>query len=143
MHDAILRQIAEARGKKVTREAFIYLDPTGDKKKFAQCETCAMWRKEEERCAILGKAKKVDADDSCNFYVQGAPNSLPILDPAPVTPEQAGFVDRQVRCENCGAFDAARGVCAAYEAINKALPDNFDLDPKVDPQGCCNANHPK
>lgn len=131
-------------GRVVKRDAFIYLDPKSPEDKFAQCETCMMWTGPEHKiCTILGKEVTVNAEDSCGLYVHG--------DPMPeeaehavklVTPEEAGFLaNTQVRCENCGSFDAGRSTCIAFEEINKALPEQFDLTSKVKAKGCCNAWH--
>lgn len=124
---------------KITRDAFLYLDPKAPKDAFAQCATCALYVAGAERCAILGPAQVVLPGDSCGLYVPGSPN--PDLDTkALVTPEEAGLVHRQVRCENC-VYLKAEG-CDLYWQLNKALPDVFDLDNDVDPQGCCNAQTP-
>lgn len=130
--------ILEAKNsmKKLKRDVFIYLDPKGDKDKFAQCSTCALWT--GDRCSILGEDVKITADMSCNFYVNGEKNP-----DQPVkklhTPKEAGLVTRQVRCENCRSF--SDGKCMLYEALNKL--EMFDLDTKVNPKGCCNAQMPK
>lgn len=125
-------------GEKVHRDAFIYLEPKEPKDTFAQCASCAMWT--GKTCTILGPDVPVDDDDSCSFYVHG-PKAQPGTEKALVTPEEAGFVDRQVRCENCVSFNA--GTCELFKALNKALPEQFDLEEKVNPKGCCNAQREK
>lgn len=133
--------IAEKKEKmeKITRESFTYLDPTGDKSKFAQCGTCRMFT--GTGCTILGKTK-VTAEMSCNFYVHGEPaKDKEGKEEALLTSKEAGLVNRQVRCENCRSF--SNGVCLLYQALNKKNPDIFNLDEKVDKQGCCNAQMPK
>lgn len=139
----VVRRLTEAKkGEKIKRDAFLYMEPSGDNPKFAQCETCSFWTgPKHNTCYILGK--DVDADDTCGLYTEGDPNpALAGNELASVSREEAGFADRQVRCENCVVFDG-KGKCLGYEAINKALPEHFDLDVNVKPQGCCNAQRPK
>lgn len=124
--------------QKITREAFIYL--SGKDKDFAQCGTCWLFNPEKERCAILGPEFKVDDDDSCNFYLKGEPNKGMKLVKR-VTPKNAGFVDRKVRCENCKY--GGSGECKLYKVLNEKLSDIFNLDEKIEPRACCNANTPK
>jgi hypothetical protein len=146
-HDHILRRINEANGgdessSKVTRDAFLYLDPKEPNDKFAQCETCMMWTgSEHNTCTIIGLDEEVKATDSCGLYVHGDPvpeeagNEMKL-----VTKEEAGFVSAAVRCENCGAFDG-NSICVMFEDLNKM--SLFSLNTKVDAKGCCNAWHPK
>jgi hypothetical protein len=140
--DLVRRVIAEAKEEKIKRDAFLYLEPTGAGDEFAQCATCVMWSgPEHNTCYYLGK--DVDADDSCGLYAPGKPNpELAGNELGNVSREAAGFVDHPVRCENCMVFDG-KGKCLGYEAINKALPEHFDLDVNVKPKGCCNAQRPK
>jgi hypothetical protein len=142
MSDIIRRILSEASTEKIKRDAFLYMEPKGDMPEFAQCETCVFWSgAEHNSCYMLGK--DVDADDSCGLYSPGQPNpELAGNELGNVSKEAAGFVDRAVRCENCLVFDG-KGKCLGYEAINKALPEHFDLDVNVKPQGCCNAQRPK
>jgi hypothetical protein len=44
-----------------------------------------------------------------------------------------------VRCENCLYFGTDTKICSLFEDLNKKLPKDFKLDPKVDARGCCNA----
>jgi hypothetical protein len=123
--------------KKINRDAFIYLP--GKDKEFAQCGTCWLFNAEKERCAILGPDFKVDDDDSCNFYLKGDhPKDLKLV--KRVSPKNAGFVDRKVRCENCRY---GGDHCQLYQQLNSRLPDIFDLETKIESRACCNANTPK
>lgn len=126
---------------KITRESFVYLEPRGDKTQFAQCSSCRMWTgKEGNTCSILGKTK-VTGDMSCALYVHGNPSpGLKGKEVASYTPKEAGLVKRSVRCENCRSFKD--GICMLYQTLNKSNPDIFQLDEKVNPQGCCNAQMP-
>lgn len=126
--------------ERITRDAFLYMDPKQPKDAFAQCATCGLYVGGTERCSILGPAVVVKAGDSCGLYAHGSPNpDLPIH--GLVSPEEAGLVHRQVRCENCTYLTPAG--CDLYWQINKKFPDLFDLNNDVDPQGCCNAQTPK
>ena len=123
---------------KIARDAFLYLAPQSPVDAHAQCGSCLMYVPSIERCAIMGEAR-VTAGMSCGLYVHGVPHDQVVI--RAVTPKEAGLVDRQVRCENCVAFSA--GECDLYKKINRALPDMFDLDAKVDAKGCCNAQTPR
>lgn len=124
---------------KITRDAFLYLDPKLPRGAFAQCETCRMWT--GKRCTILGPAVEVDAGDSCGLYVPGEPNTAGKVMKS-LTPKEAGFVSRQVRCENCIAFDG-KGKCKLFMELNKKAPEFFNLTETVHRQGCCNAQQAK
>ena len=136
-----LKTLLEAKktGEKITREAFVYLDPKGDKKEFAQCSTCHHFT--GTGCTLLGKTA-VAATMSCNFYLPGdtSPDKEG-KEKERLTPKQVGLVDRKVRCENCRSFE--NGTCLLYQALNQSHRNIFNLDEKVDPQGCCNAQMPK
>jgi Pyruvate/2-oxoacid:ferredoxin oxidoreductase delta subunit len=121
--------------KKIDRSAFIYLDPIGDKKQFAQCGTCVAFLPGKKRCGLFGPNDEVIADASCGLYVNGKPHDdQPMLNS--VTPRDAGYVLGQVRCENCTWYVDKK--CELFEKLNRELPDIFDLDVDVAAQGCCN-----
>ena len=122
--------------QKVTRDAFLYLGPKGDK----QCGTCRDWVSKDNRCRILGPSVNVTASMSCGLYVYGTPLRPGNPTKAIVTPEEAGLVDRKVRCENCRWGGSE---CGLYKLLNEQQPDIFDLDTKIHPKGCCNAQEPK
>jgi hypothetical protein len=129
---------------RITRDAFVYLDPSGNEDEFAQCGTCAIYDEDAQRCGLLGPDLQVDPDDSCGLYVPGEPGAM-VPDDGPeayVSAEQAGFVSRQVRCENCTYYNADMQGCDLYYKLNKALPQMFNLDTRVDAKGCCNAQTP-
>ena len=120
----------------IKRDAFLYLDPRGNKNKFAQCETCMMWTGKHKTCTILGKEKEVLGTDSCGLYVHGKPHEdMAGMEMEAVTPKEAGFYSGQVRCENCKHFDVDH--CHVFEELNEM--EMFDLDEWVDAKGCCNA----
>ena len=123
-----------SKGKKIDRSAFLYLEPETDEPEFAQCLTCIHFVEDEERCVILGDDLEVLPTDSCALYIPGEPRAEPDDIETLVSPEDAGFVKGEVRCENCryGGDE-----CQLYIKLNK-LPD-FDLDTKIEPLGCCNA----
>jgi len=123
---------------KLTRAAFLYFDPQQPADKFAQCGTCRFFCPGAERCALFGDGKRIRPDDSCNLYVKGAPTDNQRVTSS-VTPEEAGWMHGQVRCENCAAF--IRGKCHLYILLNQKLGSLFRLDEQVDPKGCCNGFH--
>ena len=137
-----LRQLLEKKettGEKITREAFIYLDPKGEVVDFAQCSTCRLWT--GTGCLLLGKTK-VTGDMSCSFYVKGEPQKDKAgKEESLLTPDEAGLVKRKVRCENCRSFKG--GACMFFKMLNEKLPEVFDLDISVSSNACCNAQKPK
>lgn len=125
--------------EKIKRDSFVYLSPKAPKSRFAQCGTCMMFRPATEQCAIFGPNKKVSGrDGSCGMYEWGKANHLPVHEV--MTPEQAGYVERQVRCGNC-YYGGPK--CGLYMALNKALPEKFDLEEEIEEFACCNAQTPK
>lgn len=124
---------AVTAGRKIKRDAFLYMDPKSPKDSFAQCGTCLMFT--GTGCTILGKTK-ITKDMTCGLYVRGKPQlHLKGKEQSLVTPKEAGLVDIQVRCENCRY---GGGDCGLFKTLNDKLPDMFDLDVKIDPKGCCN-----
>jgi len=119
---------------KITRSTFLFL--RGGAADFAQCGSCIFGK---NFCAIMGGAKVSAKDGSCNFYIQGSP--IYERDIASLTRSQAGYVERQVRCENCKYFERRR--CGWYHELNAKFPDEIDLDERVEPADCCNANTPE
>jgi hypothetical protein len=130
--------------EKITRATFLYMDPKAPEDEFAQCGTCVHFLKKLGRCELLGPKVEIDDDDSCGLYAHGTAEADEVPE-ALVTPEEAGLVDRQVRCENCKFFDPdsePREHCDLYSQLNRILPKLFDLDRYVDEYGCCNAQTP-
>lgn len=147
---------------KNNRDAFLYFNhrPNSPKTEFAQCVTCRMFVPSEymgtdddmDLCIAHGSKVKVGEEYSCGLYSgwpKGPPNPQVIRDhaaelskgiPGSVTPAESGLVEREVRCQNCFFFKPDEKKCGLYMALNKALPELWDLDENVDPFGCCNAN---
>lgn len=129
--------ISEAEQPKVDRSAFLYMHPKEPADRFAQCSTCVQFLPTKRRCAIFSENDKVVKTASCALYVHGTPHDdQPIINS--VTPQEAGYINASVRCENCEHFDG-RNTCKLFVKINRQLPSVFDLDPNVDAKGCCNA----
>lgn len=133
----LLEKSTYDRGGKIGRWAFLYMEPrSSSTKDFAQCGTCQLFMPGKERCGIFGKDDVVKAEASCGLYLQGQPrDDQPVQ--AIVTPEEAGYVEAKVRCENCGWFKD--GKCGLFAMLDESFPDTFDLKSKVSPTGCCNA----
>ena len=80
--------------------------------------------------------RQVVANASCGLYIQGRPHDdQPIQDV--VTPDEAGYVLGQVRCENCSWYK--NGTCELFAQLDRQMPDTFDLKDSVSASGCCNA----
>ncbi len=142
---------------KIGRDAFIYLPPGTRGDDNAQCQTCRMWvpdaytRFGHDVCILHGRDVKTPARASCGLYanwpedrvdqtvVQTHAQEMRAKNTKSVTPEQSGLVDREVRCENCFYFEEDEGDCDLYEQLNRKLPNVYDLDIKVEEDGCCNA----
>src|ERR1051325_2797382 len=150
----------------MTRDAFIFLTPKSDaeKEEFAQCGPCRMFVPEHyldgikgSRCVSDGSDVEVDDDDSCGFFVSwptedGSSVEHVVEDhaaelikgiPGSVTPEDSGLVSRRVQCRRCTFEQGGARKCGLYEELNSKLPDTFDLNTKITPNSCCNAQEPK
>lgn len=121
------------RGVKLTRDAFLYLEPNKDNKNFAQCSTCAFLLS-GDACAIM--RRRVSPDASCGMYVEGKTIKEPI---ASYSPGEVGYIETKVRCENCKWSNKDSLECGLFKKLNTQLPQDFDLDTRVIPKGCCNA----
>jgi hypothetical protein len=127
---------AKTSTSKIPRSAFIYLTPKPNTPQFAQCGTCGVFIPNKNQCALFGKKDHVVAGGSCGLYAYGEPSN----DQEPsnsVTPKEAGYVDAQVRCENCSWLDGT--TCELFKRLNSEMPTVFKLETKVDARGCCNA----
>jgi hypothetical protein len=150
---AIARRLCEQEvpvaREAITRNAFLYLEPREEKNvdQHAQCATCAMFTGEEhETCTIHGPNERIVAGGSCGLYVEGDPMSDEAgHEMVLVTKDESGYVERQVRCENCAVFELDGTACTLYDNLNAMEHGlfRFELDSKVDPKGCCNAQTPK
>lgn len=123
--------------RKLDRSAFIYLEQIKPTAQFAQCVTCSLFLPGRERCAIFGKDDVVKANASCGMYIQGSPSDDQEIRGV-VAPEEAGYVEEQVRCENCIWFNVEPSTCGLFEDLNRAMPDAWDLEEKVLAKACCN-----
>jgi hypothetical protein len=135
-----LMEQAYAKGDLIGRWAFIYLEPKAEtganRDQFAQCSTCQLFMPGKKRCGIFGQDDVVVANASCGLYLQGKPHDdQPIQ--GLVTPEDAGYVKGQVRCENCSWYK--NGNCELFAMLDEKMPDTFKLDAAVHAKGCCNA----
>ena len=123
---------------KIKRDAFLYFDNAADSPQFAQCGPCFHFDKDNEICAVfLWEEADVTAVDSCGLFVPGTYDGHRVKEGEGVSRKEADFaIDTQVRCENCnyGGDD-----CELYAMLNEALPNVFDLETKINSQGCCNA----
>lgn len=132
--------IIEAAGKrnaKIDRSAFIYLEPKNEGKDFAQCSTCQHFLPGKLRCSLFGPDDKVIALASCGLYAAGSPHDdQKIINAA--TPQESGYVEEAVRCENCSWFNTDKS-CGLYQELMQKMPDAFDLEIQVKDQACCNA----
>jgi hypothetical protein len=81
---------------------------------------------------------------SCILYSPGPPTDVkPSEIVGRYTPEEIGYVERPVRCENCIRLDEQRMKCGLFLKVNKELPEIFDCDPNVDKHDCCNGQEAK
>lgn len=116
---------------KIQRDAFIYLGNTGGDH---QCKTCTFLT-EHKICTIANKV--VEDTWTCCFAIDGSYSGM--MPTKLLTFEEMGLYKGQVRCENCRYGGKT---CALYTKLNKAFPNEFDLDEKIEPKGCCNAFEP-
>lgn len=137
-----IRDKMPASVERVDRSAFLFMETRQPEEQFAQCMTCANFINDKKLCKLFSETDVVTKGDSCGFYLPGenATGATPV---AIVSPDEAGFVSRKVRCEHCKFFDPTnepRTHCDLYTQLNLILPDVFDLDRYVDEDDCCNAN---
>jgi hypothetical protein len=136
-------QLKSVKIEKITRAAFVFMKSKAPQADFAQCETCVRFIRNKGKCEDVS-APKVDDDDSCGIYAHGKYSGDGTVRNL-VTPEEAGFVSRKVRCENCMLFDPnseAKTHCDLYTQLNRTFPLLFNLDRYVDTHDCCNAKTP-
>lgn len=123
---------------KIKRDAFLYLDSKDPR--FAQCGTCIFG---PSACSIMSGISVDAKTGSCGFYIGGSRRIHERL--ASLTKRQTGYVERQVRCENCKFSAPGRygnHTCLLYRTLNKDHPGLFDLDEEIESLGCCNAQVP-
>jgi len=137
--DALKQGYAKGAGAKVKRDAFLYIDGKGADT--GQCSSCKLWVKGADICLIHGMHIKIKGTASCGLYVPGKPVSSGLAQEL-VTPEESGLVERKVRCGNCRFSKNGATVCGLFWYVNDCMPEIFDLDIKIEPQGCCNAQMP-
>lgn len=133
--------------EKIERSAFLFMKARGKNKgRFAQCITCIHFLIDQDRCYLQRDRDDVDDDDSCGGYYPGEPTKGTDLKPlGNSTPEELGFVEREVRCQNCMFFDPdseALTHCDLYTQLNRMFPALFKLDRYVEKLDCCNAQTP-
>lgn len=129
------KRVPESTPAKIGRDAFLYFNPKPPDDSFAQCSTCFMFT--GTGCLIHDKRIRITKGMTCALYVHGVPRTNERgKEIAMVTPEESGLLEAQVRCENCRYGGKE---CALFNMLNKKMPDTFDLDPKIDSKGCCNA----
>ena len=126
----------------IDRSAFLYMDPISSDPLFAQCATCRFWMP-NQFCALFATAPTVKATATCGLYVYGTPSNQQPRVACTVWPSEAGLEDRPVRCENCHWFRPEQQACHLFVRLNIDNPTVFNLDIKVHPRGCCNANTPR
>lgn len=152
--------------EKITRATFIYFPPRVPEiaEDNAQCGACRVWVPQHAmptipgpRCVLHGSKMDADDDDSCGLMIpwptpDGQPVAQVVKDharelmkgiPGSVTPEQSGFVKRRVQCHRCYWGRQSNTRCGLYELLNKLQPMVFDLDTKIEPHACCNAQTPR
>ena len=129
--------------EKVKRDGFLYLEPDGEDDDFGQCADCKMFLEKLGLCSLHGKGVKIKPTMSCGLFVPGGPAKESELEHMAknFTPAESGLVDREVRCENCISFMDNK--CKLFAMLNRLSPANFDLNAKVEAQGCCNAQRPR
>jgi hypothetical protein len=128
----------ESKGK-VGRDSFLYQDPRGDADHFAECQTCHDYT--GKSCENFEKGNTVSSTGSCGLYHHGKGSDKHLGNElGNYTKEEAGYVERPVRCDNCSFFDDDESYCELFETLTSKFPSVFHLETKVDPHGCCNAH---
>lgn len=132
---------AKKESKGLCKSVFLYMEPapTDNKETFASCAGCRMFLKKQQLCSLHGPDLKVDRDDSCGLFVRGkAPiDEIDHLETS-VKPEESGFTEGPVQCQNCHYYwpEKDGGDCLLFRMLGI---ENY----KVPPHACCNAFSPK
>jgi len=116
------------------RATFIYLNPKVPHNA-SQCVTCRKFT--GSSCMEFSSKDKIVAEGSCGLYTPGQSDPTNKgKESGSITPQEAGYVVRKVRCEHCEFFEEDDNNCLLFRTLN--------ITPyKVDPDGCCNANQEK
>lgn len=141
---------------KVTRSAFLYLEPKprDSAEEFAQCSSCRMFVPKVEglngsRCIIHGSKVEVSPGATCGLYVDwptGKPNQQVVDNHAAelakdiagsVTPQESGLVNMKVQCHRCSFAEEEATICGLYRKLNSMDLGKFDEN--IKPHACCNA----
>ena len=149
--------VAEPR---IGRQAFLYMEPRqgiDGAVMFSECGSCQHMIPEAfmfgavqgNRCSLLGSQFPITDDDHCGLYSPwsaGVPcvhiqqmNAGEVRKGVPpaVMPYVAGYKSKcTVQCQTCRFFDGP-DECEAYEMLNEQVPQMFDLDKTVKPNGKC------
>lgn len=142
---------------RIGRDAFIFMSCPENiaPQDHAQCVSCkklvpsTATQLGHDACAELGSEVTVGPRYSCGLYSpwpSGQPDPDIIaehaakLGPEGVPPEEAGLVEREVRCENCVYPNG--DACGLFELLNQLAPEAFALEPAIRGQDCCNAQTP-
>ena len=143
--------------------------PEWRKKKFAQCIWCRMrvpkeqmaglsgdFKKDCDLCVILGSNEDISPDlGTCGEYAiwaseDGAPDAETVAVHAKelaagidskTTKETVGYVEREVRCENC--YFGRLPTCDWFYKLTLMLPRLFFDNARIDEYGCCNTQTAK
>jgi len=126
--------------EKIDRSAFLFMSTRKPEGQFAQCKTCAFFL--TNRCENFGPDNEISARGSCGAYAFGTPRAgaAPM---SRMTPSEAGYVERKVRCEDCKFFDPKdepQSHCDLYTQLNLMMPGVWSLNRYVTAYDCCNAN---
>lgn len=128
---------------KVDRSAFVFMRGRKPYPTFAQCITCAKFIGGNRRCEEFGPDNEVKPQGSCCVYTFGPGQGEGKTPQSRITPTEAGYVEREVRCMHCRFFDPndePQTHCDFFTQLNLMLPNVFDLDRYVTEHDCCNAN---
>jgi hypothetical protein len=141
--ESLERQLKEAQKKnqdfRIDRAAFLYMEPKQGQspKKYAQCGAC--WKFTGQSCLEFSTSDKIEAGGTCGLYSYGTPRAdMAGQESGGTTPKDAGYIVREVRCENCVSLNGT--TCQRFKDLSESKPEYYKLDASVNPKGCCNAN---
>ncbi len=139
-HHAAKQQTRKAAKERISRDAFLYLEPKRDAADFAQCSSCRLRIANPTGklgCAVMA-GRQVKPEGTCALYIEGGGTQRTLAD---YSRAELGYTERQVRCENC--LYGGKDECGLYVRLNEVMPEAFDLNTKIKPTACCNANRPR
>jgi hypothetical protein len=98
------------------------------------CDDCAAYLMADRRCALHGRDDYIGMEDSCGYFMPGAPGTLGFVPLGLLTKQQSGFAEdvSEASCKRCKSWDPENWACALVD--KDSLGDDPGL---IHPDACC------